>query len=251
MDRFEVTRRDWETVAAWAKAHGYDDLPVTLKFDVPGNHPAVAVKWVDAVKWCNARSEMAGLQPVYHTDPTGLGVYRSGQADLTSGHVNWAGNGYRLPTEAEWERAARGGLEGQPYPWGGDNAARRANHWDYALFIGRAPAGAPPYTQRVGFFDGNQPGGAPAGVNAYGLHDLVGNAWEWTWDRMSSYNTEPQLAPRGPDTGAFRVLRGGSWRNSVSQTTTAQRLAFLPAGEDTTGVNGFRCLTGLPPHEGQ
>ena len=251
MDRFEVTRRDWETVAAWAKAHGYDDLPVTLKFDVPGNHPAVAVKWVDAVKWCNARSEMAGLQPVYHTDPAGLGVYRSGQADLTSSHVNWAGNGYRLPTEAEWERAARGGLEGQPYPWCGDNASRRANHWDYALFIGRAPTGAPPYTQRVGFFDGNQPGGAPAGVNAYGLHDLVGNAWEWTWDRMGSYNTEPQLAPRGPDTGAFRVLRGGSWRNSVSQTTTAQRLAFLPAGEDSTGVNGFRCLSGLPPHEGQ
>ena len=195
------------------------------------------------------RTWVAGLLPVYHADTAGLSVYRIGHADLTSAHVNWAGNGYRLPTEAEWERAARGGLEGQPYPWGSADALFRANHWDYALFLRRAPNGAPPYTRRVGSFNGSQPGGAPAAINAYGLEDMVGNVREWTWDRMSSFGDEWQVAPRGPDSGeSLRVLRGGSWRDSVSQTTTSQRLPFPPGGEDPHGVNGFRCVSGLPPH---
>ncbi|WP_193210661.1 SUMF1/EgtB/PvdO family nonheme iron enzyme [Luteolibacter marinus] len=241
MDRFEVTRAEWETVVTWATAHGYD-LPYTLRYDVPGDHPTVAVSWYDAVKWCNARSEMEGRVPAYRTDVGGATVYRTGSIDLTAAQVNWSGNGYRLPTEAEWERASRGGLEGKPYPWGDADALLLANHWNYELEVGVAPSEEYPYTTAVGLF-------GEAAENAYGLHDMVGNAWEWTWDRMDYYSAEPQIQPRGPDQGEFRVLRGGSWWNYVDQATNSQRLAYPPAGNDDYGMLGFRCVRGLHPNE--
>ncbi len=253
IDVFEVTRADWETVATWANDHGYD-LPVTLRYNqppynVPADHPAVAVSWYDAVKWCNARSEMEGRRPVYFTDATGQTVYRTGQLDLTSANVNWAGDGYRLPTEGEWERASRGGIEQATFPWGNDDPELRANHWNYQLFTTRAPNGAFPYTERVGFFDGTQPGGAPDMANGFGLYDMSGNAWEWTWDRKGDYSADTQYDPHGPDTGDQRVQRGGAWWNYLDQATNHQRLPFPPDGIDDYGMIGFRCVRGLHPNE--
>ncbi|MGL4400325.1 MAG: formylglycine-generating enzyme family protein, partial [Luteolibacter sp.] len=227
MDKFEVTRADWEKVATWAQTHGYD-IPVMLRYNqppyvVPADHPAVAVSWYDSVKWCNARSEMEGRRPVYFTDAAATLVYRTGQVDLTTAQVNWAGDGYRLPTESEWERASRGGLEQAQFPWGDDNGNARANHWDYQLIKGRAPASDYPYTEKVGYFDGTQPGGAPDGANGYGLYDMAGNAWEWTWDRMGDYSPDTQYNPRGSDTGTQRIQRGGAWWNYVDQANNFQR----------------------------
>ena len=253
MDRFEVTRAEWETVATWAQAQGYD-IPVTLRYNqppynVPADHPAVAVSWYDAVKWCNARSEMEGRRPVYFTDAAATLVYRAGQADLTASQVNWAGDGYRLPTESEWERASRGGLEQAQFPWGDAAGNTRANHWDYQLIKGRAPEGAYPYTERVGYFDGTQPGGAPDGANGFGLYDMAGNAWEWTWDRMGDYSADTQYNPRGADTGTLRVQRGGAWWNYIDQANNFQRLPFPPNGSDDYGMNGFRCVRAMHPNE--
>jgi len=253
MDKFEVTRADWESVATWAQAHGYD-IPVTLRYNqppyiVPADHPAVAVSWYDSVKWCNARSEMEGRRPVYFTDAAGTLVYRTGQVDLTTAQVNWAGDGYRLPTESEWERASRGGLEQAQFPWGDANGNTRANHWDYQLIKGRAPAGDYPYTEKVGYFDGTQPGGAPDGANGYGLYDMSGNAWEWTWDRMGDYSPDTQYNPRGSDTGTQRIQRGGAWWNYVDQANNFQRLPFPPDGSDDYGMIGFRCVRAMHPNE--
>src|ERR1035437_4024801 len=125
MDKYDVTKALWDSVYQWATNHGYS-------FDYAGsgkaaNHPVQTIDWYDAVKWCNARSEKEGKTPAYYTD-AGLSVrYRSGRM---SPYVNWS-SGYRLPTEAEWEKAARGGASGQRFPWGNTISWSQANYYSY------------------------------------------------------------------------------------------------------------------------
>jgi formylglycine-generating enzyme required for sulfatase activity len=251
MDKYEVTTADWRGVATWAAANGYD-IPLTPPYLVPDDHPAVGVSWYDAVKWCNARSEMEGRVPAYYTDANGTAVYRTGVLALTSAQVNWHGNGYRLPTEAEWEKAARGGLANQNYPWPNElNHIVRANTWFYLGLPGVDRQNESyPITTRVGFFDGTQPGGGGDVANGYGLYDMAGNAWEWTWDRENTYSPVKQFHPRGPDTGDTRVLRGGSWWTNDVEARVSQRLPFTPdAGVDPYGVNGLRPIRAAHPNE--
>jgi murein DD-endopeptidase MepM/ murein hydrolase activator NlpD len=113
MGQYPVTKCLWDTVYQWAIAHGYT-------FDYAGSgkastHPVQTIDWYDCVKWCNARSEKEGKTPAYYTDAAQTMVYRSGEVDLQTNWVNWS-VGYRLPTEAEREKAARGGASGQRFP---------------------------------------------------------------------------------------------------------------------------------------
>jgi formylglycine-generating enzyme required for sulfatase activity len=241
MDQYEVTKALWDEVSEWAVTNGYS-------FGSAGsgkatNHPVHTVKWFDVVKWCNARSQRDGLTPVYYTDAGFTTLYKTGEI---APFANWSVNGYRLPTEAEWEKAARGGLEGQRFPWGNTITHSNANYfstnslaYDTSSTRGYHPTaratGGFPYTSPVGYF-------AP---NGYGLYDMAGNVREWCWDwyGASYYSSSPSTDPRGPSSGSFRVLRDGSWFFNASFARVAVR-GF--DGPDVVNFYvGFRCARGL------
>ena len=113
MDVNLVSSNQWAGVYTYATSHAYGFVNAGL--GKAANHPVHTVDWWDCVKWCNARSEQAGLTPCYYTNAEMTQVYTSGQSGTTV-YANWDANGYRLPTEAEWEKAARGGLSGQRFP---------------------------------------------------------------------------------------------------------------------------------------
>ena len=239
MDEREVTKAKWDEVYTWAMNHGY-------AFDNAGSgktndHPVQKVNWYDCVKWCNARSQKEGLTPCYYTSASLNALYTNGQVTVSNNWVNWSANGYRLPTEAEWEKAARGGRQGRLFPWGRDTIQHgQANYFSTNLYpydISPTRGYHPAYTN-----DG-KPYTSPAGsfpANGYGLHDMAGNVWEWCWDWYGSYSAAYQSDPRGPASGSCRVLRGGSWNRPAFYVQCTSRYdSGFPTYDDY--YYGFRC----------
>jgi len=224
MDKYEVTKGLWDEVYSWALTHGY-------RFDNAGsgkaaNHPVHSIGWYEMVKWCNARSEKAGLTPSYYTDAGQTTVYRTGQVNVQNGWVKWNA-GYRLPTEAEWEKAARGDLDGQRFPWGDTISHVQANYWSSSLAAyDISPTRDYHPTYATGGFPYTSPAGSFA-ANGYGLYDMTGNVWERCWDWWGNYGTASQTDPRGPITGLTRVFRGGGWNGG--SRPAAGRGNFDPA----------------------
>jgi formylglycine-generating enzyme required for sulfatase activity len=238
MDKTEVTWGKWKEVRTYAAANGYDIGSVGAgKAD---NHPVHMVNWYDCVKWLNARSEMEGLAPCYRR---GGAVYKSGQHDDIA--CNWSATGYRLPIEAEWEKAARGGLSGRRFPWGDTIQHTRANYYSSSSYSydTSATRGYHPYYNTTGSPD-TSPVGAFA-ADGYGLHDMAGNLWEWCWDWFDDYPSGSVSNPRGPSSpspnwGSYRVFRGGSWNYDADRCRVAIRYGCWP--DDRLIMIGFRAV---------
>jgi sulfatase modifying factor 1 len=171
--RAEVTWISWTRVRSWALSHGYDIADIG---EAKGeDHPVQNVSWYDCVKWCNAKSEMEGLTPVYEVEGT---VYKSGDFGESGSDVvknKSAANGYRLPSEMEWEWAARGGVLSKNFLYSGSNDI-----------------------EEVGWHKDNTDQTQPAGIkqpNELGIYDMSGNVYEWCADA----------------TGDYRRFRGGCW----------------------------------------
>lgn len=216
ISKFEVTQAEYQAIMGEnPSAFAGDDFPVE------------SISWMDAIQYCNTRSTQEGLAPAYMVD---------GQ------NVSWdrSANGYRLPTEAEWEYACRAGTE-TPFNTETSISADEANYWGHYPYLiednyfsqGNLETKPGVYRQTtvsVGSFE----------PNVWGLYDMHGNVGEWVWDWYGSYETAAQADPTGPASGTLRVNRGGVWNDFAKNLRSAYRATLPP---DSSSFNiGLRLV---------
>jgi formylglycine-generating enzyme required for sulfatase activity len=225
MGKYEVTQREWREVMG--------NNPSKFKGD---NLPVENVSWYDAVEYYNKRSQREGLTPAYTINKTRRDPQNVAMYDEIKWLVTWNRNadGYRLPTEAEWEYACRAGTT-TPFSTGNNITTSQANYDGNYPYNNNAKGAYREKTVNVGSF-------AP---NDWGLYDMHGNVSEWCWDWFGGdYSSGAQTNPVGHATGAFRVLRGGSWDGlGARNLRSADRSFVIPSYWDDD--LGFRLVRNL------
>jgi formylglycine-generating enzyme required for sulfatase activity len=180
-----------------------------------GGNPVINVSWEGAVKFCNWLSTRFGYEKVYDLRIDSTGTYIQA--------VNWNADGYRLPTEAEWEYVAKGGNKSQGYAFSG------SNNLDEVAWYSKTSGNKP---HEVGKLKANE----------LGVYDILGNAWEWCWDYYDGgyYKKSTGNDPKGPDRGDHRIYRGGNFNSEKDFVRITRRFALSPTLE--TGLVGIRLV---------
>jgi formylglycine-generating enzyme required for sulfatase activity len=212
MSRYEVTQAQWQAVM--------ENNP--SDFQNGPNCPVERVSWFDAVAFCNALSIREGRQVVYTINGTNV-------------TANWSANGYRLPTEAEWEYAAGGGPTNRTrFGNGRDILDASEANFNASADFKQSYSNIGIYRQRtmeVGSYISNR----------FGLYDMSGNVWEWCWDWTGTYQSQSEINPKGSFSGVRRTIRGGCWINAPYFCRVTLRYNESPIGV-FNGV-GFRVVT--------
>jgi len=210
ISKYQVTQKEWYEIMGTTirQQRDMENRPLSILGE-GDNYPMYYVNWYEVVEYCNRRSIKEGLEPVYRGSDNNI-------------ICDWSKNGYRLPTEAEWEYAAKGGTK----------------EYITTEYSGSNSVGA------VAWYSGNSnerthPVGTKA-ANSLGIYDMSGNVWEWCWDWYGDYSSSSQTDPRGAVSGASRVLRGGCWGNSAARVRSASRNGYNPSNRNI--AFGFRLV---------
>lgn len=228
IDNCEITYELWTEVRNWGLVHGYTDLQQGQSGanSKTANNPVTCVNWYDVIKWCNARSEKDSLSVVYYTNSTQKTVYRTGNIDVINNAVMWTANGYRLPTECEWEFAARGGNQTHGYKYSGSDS------WDEVAWCSNI---SDLKTHPVGNMNPNE----------LGIYDMSGNVKEWCWDGYvaNTYPSGGTVDPKGPSSSTFyHLLRGGSCFQADYECVVGRMSLWVTDRSERDIGNGFRCV---------
>jgi formylglycine-generating enzyme required for sulfatase activity len=207
MDRYEVTQQQY------VKLVGVNPSSFT-----EANRPVDTITWIHAVLYCNLRSRAEGLQPCY-------------DEESETWQCNFKANGYRLPTEAEWEYACRAGTDTEYYFGNGSRSLKK-----YAWYAENSFKKTHPVGQKR--------------PNPWGLYDMYGNVAEWCNDVYATnyYNRSPSKNPRGPEEGEIKVLRGGGWQDGMDSLRSSWRASENFSFVDACVMDslGFRCVRNAP-----